>query len=318
MARLSAGDAEDYNLVKSSLLAKYRISAEEFRRRFRQDKKKPNESFVEFACGLSDNFTEWVKGSDADGDISKLKDLMCLERFYDTLPESMQVGVSMKKAAQLADEYVASRNIKEGRVSQDARQDQLRKGNFFPAPHNRFMEAKGQQGSSDAPKTVVKEPEDPPRNFDVRRPVMCYNCKQPGHFARNCRNERPAFACVSSHPNNHELLKPYTKEVTVNGQKCRVLRDSAATMDVVHPSYVRAEDYVSGCAWIRQAVSEDSVCLPTAKVKIEGPFGVLETIAAVSKGLPESYPYLFSNSSEALLNERMRLHRRASNGTDTI
>ncbi|KAH8041274.1 hypothetical protein HPB51_014422 [Rhipicephalus microplus] len=41
-----------------------------------------------------------------------------------------------------------------------------------------------------------------------------------------------------------------------------------------------------------------------AKVHIRGPFGAIETVAAVSRGLPEGYPYLFSNSSESLLNDR--------------
>ncbi|KAH7976053.1 hypothetical protein HPB52_008525 [Rhipicephalus sanguineus] len=44
-----------------------------------------------------------------------------------------------------------------------------------------------------------------------------------------------------------------------------VLRDSAATMDVVHPSYVSAKDFTGECAWIRQVVQEHSVCLPLAR-----------------------------------------------------
>ncbi|KAG0426960.1 hypothetical protein HPB47_025986 [Ixodes persulcatus] len=75
-------------------------------------------------------------------------------------------------------------------------------------------------------------------------------------------------------------------------------------MDVVHPSYVRTGDYTGDCAWIRQVVEEQSVCLPVAKVLITGPFGVLETEAAVSSSLPLPYPYLFSNKSEQLLLER--------------
>ncbi|KAH6925257.1 hypothetical protein HPB50_003028 [Hyalomma asiaticum] len=61
VARLSAVEAGEYSSVKSSLLAKYRLSTEEFRRRFRQERKKSNESFVEFACSLRDNFSEWVQ-----------------------------------------------------------------------------------------------------------------------------------------------------------------------------------------------------------------------------------------------------------------
>ncbi|KAH6945561.1 hypothetical protein HPB50_008937 [Hyalomma asiaticum] len=36
----------------------------------------------------------------------------------------------------------------------------------------------------------------------------------------------------------------------------------------------------------------------------EGPFGVLETEAAVSPNLPKQYPYLFSNKSDMLLKKR--------------
>lgn len=114
----------------------------------------------------------------------------------------------------------------------------------------------------------------------------------------------PVYACVSARDENYELLKPYMKDLVVNCKHCRVLRDSAATMDVVHPNFLSSSDYLSECAWVRQVADENSVCLPMAKVRIEGPFGTLETEAAVSRNLPQQYPYLFSNRSEALLLKR--------------
>ncbi|KAH6947069.1 hypothetical protein HPB50_016988 [Hyalomma asiaticum] len=163
-------------------------------------------------------------------------------------------------AAQLADEYVASRGFKEpniasqgyrklqvgqqqhSKVQRDVRDREGRKELYSPHPSAQVGKAQEFRKSSSETDELEK-----------RRPIICYVCKGEGHFARNCRKERPVFATVSNHPGNHELLAPYTKDLAVNGRTCKVLRDSAATMDVVHPKYVSSEDYVSECAWIRQA-----------------------------------------------------------------
>lgn len=55
VARLEKDEAEDYDRVKSSLLKKYRLSAEAFRQRFRGAEKKASESFPEFAYNLKAN-----------------------------------------------------------------------------------------------------------------------------------------------------------------------------------------------------------------------------------------------------------------------
>lgn len=318
VARLSAAEAGVYSSVKSTLLAKYRLSTEEFRRRFRRERKKPGESFVEFACSLSDNFSEWVKGAGADN-LSKLRDLICLEQFYDTLPDNVrlwvkdrQEGVSVRSAAQLADEYVASRGFRTPINSAHHYQRPApRPQAYTRGPQSATKEREETNQNSARAEGKLKEPEKNRKEvrnhleeLESRAKALCFKCNETGHFARNCSKGRPVFACVSDHPSNLDLLKPYTTDLMVNDKRCRVLRDSAATMDVVHPNYVKSEDYLSECAWIRQAVSEDSVCLPMAKVHIRGPFGAIETVAAVSRGLPEGYPYLFSNSSESLLNDR--------------
>lgn len=93
------------------------------------------------------------------------------------------------------------------------------------------------------------------------------------------------------------------QEISVNGKKCRALRDSAATMDVARPSLVSPNDFTRERAWIRQVAEEQSVCLPIARVIMEGAFGELNTEAAVSAALQEHFTYLFSNSSEQLLKE---------------
>ncbi|KAH7943915.1 hypothetical protein HPB52_013017 [Rhipicephalus sanguineus] len=100
------------------------------------------------------------------------------------------------------------------------------------------------------------------------------------------KNQRLVYSYVSAGNENLELLQPFVKECTVNGKCCRVLRDSAATVDVVHPSHVSAKDFTNECAWIRQVMQEHSVCLPLARVHIEGLFGAFRTEAAVSARLP--------------------------------
>lgn len=75
-------------------------------------------------------------------------------------------------------------------------------------------------------------------------------------------------------------------------------------MNIIRPAYVKPEHFTGECAWIRQAVEEDSVCLSIASVKLESPFGLMLTEAAVSQNLPKHYPYFPSNRLEVLLKEK--------------
>ncbi|CAN7978311.1 unnamed protein product [Ixodes persulcatus] len=62
IARLSAEDADDYAKVKSSLLKRYRLSAEAFRQKFRNATKRSDASYAEFAYELRCYLVEWMKG----------------------------------------------------------------------------------------------------------------------------------------------------------------------------------------------------------------------------------------------------------------
>ncbi|KAH7977950.1 hypothetical protein HPB49_004033 [Dermacentor silvarum] len=63
IARMEKEESEDYDKLKSSLLKKYRLSAEAFRRKCMEAEKARNESFVDFAYSLMANMKEWLKGS---------------------------------------------------------------------------------------------------------------------------------------------------------------------------------------------------------------------------------------------------------------
>ncbi|KAH7977708.1 hypothetical protein HPB49_003203 [Dermacentor silvarum] len=139
--------------------------------------------------------------------------------------------------------------------------------------------------------------------LETRKTVVCDNCGEKGHMARSC-GKQVVFATIQDSDKNLHLLRPYIRQISVNGRVYRALRDSAATMDVAHPSCVSPDDFTGESAWIRQVAEKQSVCLPIARVVIEGPFGQLSTEAAISASLPDNVPYLFSNRSEQMLKER--------------
>lgn len=300
LARLPATDADDYNKVKAALLKKFRLSAEAFRRRFRDAQKKTGETFQEFAFNMKADLVEWLKGEGVYEDRNKLVDLICLEQFYGCLDEEMRLWIqdrpgerNMERAAELADEYTVHRQSEKARVRP-----------FSKRPLKDCSVRKGASSAMNAPETEAKENSGKEKSFEVKKPLLCFRCQEPGHIAAGCRKPKVVFSFTGSGDKNMQLLRPYLRDLVVNGKECKVLRNSAATMDIVHPEYVEAKHFTGECAWIKQVVEKNSVCLPIAKVTIEGPFGVLETEAAVSPNLPKQYPYLFSNKSDILLKQR--------------
>lgn len=319
IARMGKEDAEDYDRVKASLLKKYRLSAEAFRRKFREVEKFKDESYPEFAYTLKVNLEEWLREEGALGDAEKTLQCFALEQFFRRLPEEIRYWVqdrpgvdTITRAAELAEEYVTRRVV----VGKEAPRKEMSKYRSDKPPRwakssqYRLKERSESTGGSDENARGKQEaPEkgaegQQKKAFEAKRPIVCFRCQQTGHIALGCKNPKVVLMSLCSNDENLKLLEPYIRDLVVNGQPCRVLRDSAATMDVVHPSYVEESQFTGECAWIKQAVEANSACLPVARVRIEGPFGVLDTEAAVSAHLPAQYPYLFSNKSEDMLRQR--------------
>ncbi|KAG0432162.1 hypothetical protein HPB47_021106, partial [Ixodes persulcatus] len=274
VARLSAGDADDYDKVKSSLLKRYRLSAEAFRQRFRNASKKSSEGYSEFAYGLKTNLIEWLKSEEVYESRDKVVECVCLEQFFRSIPQSVKlwvqdsVGVdSVERAAELAEEYATRRKLS-GEESESGRSDQrktFRQGNGSrengpekPEAGQKVPEKSAEHSNGD------KARKSPTGQFEARKPFLCYNCQEPGHTAARCKKPRVVFSYVNGSDKDLKLLRPYLHELQVNGKPCRVLRDSAATMDVVHPSYVTTSDFTGKVVWIKQLLEKHSVCLPMA------------------------------------------------------
>ncbi|XP_077509231.1 uncharacterized protein LOC144120563 [Amblyomma americanum] len=316
VARLDAKDADDYEKVKASLLRKYRLSAEEFRQRFRGASKRSSESYAEFAFSLKANLTEWLKGAEAYDTKDKVVECVGLEQFYNSIPEAVKLWVqdrenvsTVEKAAELADEYATRRKLSSESSESEKKAFGLRK-RFIPKNRSQFRNRETVEGIKQAPEKTEDRAKQAgaqkalTKEFEARKPFRCFNCQETGHIAARCTKTRLAFSYANDSDENLELLRPYIHELQVNGKLCRVLRDSGATMDIVHPSYVKEEDFTGEVAWIRQVLENQSVCLPMARVVISGPFGELATEAAVSSAVSLQYPYLFSNKSNQLLCDR--------------
>ncbi|KAG0413554.1 hypothetical protein HPB47_009287 [Ixodes persulcatus] len=307
---LPCEDAE----TRTSLLKRYRLSAEAFRQRFRNASKKSSEGYSEFAYGLKTNLIEWLKSEEVYESRDKVVECVCLEQFFRSIPQSVKlwvqdrVGVdSVERAAELAEEYATRRKLS-GEESEPGRSDQrktFRQGNGSrengpekPEAGQKVPEKSAEHSNGDEAR------KSPAGQFEARKPFLCYNCQEPGHTAARCKKPRVVFSYVNGSDKDLKLLRPYLHELQVNGKPCRVLRDSAATMDVVHPSYVTPSEFTGKVVWIKQLLEKHSVCLPMATVRITGPFGELVTQAAVSQTVPLEYHYLFSNRSDFLLRER--------------
>ncbi|KAM4707199.1 LOW QUALITY PROTEIN: uncharacterized protein O3C94_004274 [Discoglossus pictus] len=107
-------EIRNYNKVKEIILARYAITPEAYRRRFRDLKKVGKDSHAEWACRLQRAALGWVQASKARS-MEDVIQMMLLEQFYEGVTGEVQEWVrdrnptSVTEAARKADEHLDAR-----------------------------------------------------------------------------------------------------------------------------------------------------------------------------------------------------------------
>ena len=230
-ATLPTEDCADYDLVKAAVLKSFELVPEAYRQKFRTQRKKENQSYVEFLREKENALDKWCDSKRIDGDAEKLRQLILAEEFLNCVPEEVRVHLSERKTdvnyemAALADEYILTH----------------RKTKEKPYMRSR-VKFKAELGPEE------KHKEENRRTFQSSsRTVVCYKCGKAGHIAIRCqlgkgpeRNQTQSGksqGAVTTTRRN-QSYRPWTKKGMIRGShggpvEVSILRDTGASQSLL-------------------------------------------------------------------------------------
>lgn len=210
---LSAAQQLNFDMVKSTVLKSYQLTAEFYRQKFRNNKKDANQAYLEYSHFSKKLFERWLTASSVT-DYEQLSETILLEQFFRGIPQEVKRYLlerevnSVDKAAQLAENFslVNKKFQSYTRSTKPLSSDQ---GGKF----------------RDESKTVQN-------NYDVKdfksygnntvRFKGCYYCKEAGHIVANChklklkKEREKSVANVCSVPENLQNISKVNSDVIVD------------------------------------------------------------------------------------------------------
>ncbi|XP_064386057.1 uncharacterized protein LOC135334709 [Halichondria panicea] len=293
-AALSGEAAANYTQVKESILRRYDVNEETYKRRFRTASVRTGETVMELRVRLEDLAKKWLKECDT---VDKLRDAVVLEQFLNSLPAEVRVWVQEHKpktseaAAQLADNYLQARQdsvVSEGRESSTPNPIVCAKCNKRGHKARNCRVGVDDKTSSPPPRT-----ERPKRDL---KDITCFTCNQKGHYASNCPS-KTNLMCVERKSNfqGKSELTQHTMEPkpgifqagTIEGHAVTdVCLDTGCTRTMVREDLVPVEKLIEGDSIAICCAHRDTVVYPLARIQVEVNRTTHEVEAAVSKTLP--------------------------------
>ena len=273
-AALTLEDAPVYDKVKEVILRRYEINEETYRQRFRQDRKKGEESYREYADRLGDHFTRWVASQSI-----ALEQLITLEQFLAGVPEDLRIWLrerkptSLRQAATLADDYALAR--KTGQRTNSSRPI---------LPSTSLANNAHQQENSDASDQGQSQRDRPLNNLNrngrsqtnVRGDKKCFQCGKFGHLMYSCPERegqaaKPVLSGTDLECNKvawNKGSQKYLSRGTLNGKSVQMLIDTGCTKTMVSTNYLHSNclDHVNTEEIL--CVHGDKVRYPTAGVRL--------------------------------------------------
>ncbi len=107
-ASLSIVQCIDYEVVKREVLKAYELVPEAYRQMFRKSTKLPNQTHLEFAHHKEILFDRWCNSIRVEKNFGKLRELMLLEEFKNSLGPDVRTHLDERKVSTMADAAVAA------------------------------------------------------------------------------------------------------------------------------------------------------------------------------------------------------------------
>ena len=257
-ASMPSKEASSYEEIKKAVLARYDVSDETHRLRFRQDRKQAGESYKNWSDRLRDHFKRWTKAKPG----VTIEELMMIDQFLQFVPEELAVWLmerkpqTLEKVAELADEYTLVRS-----------RSSLHKvpTGGHPAEKDKSDNEKGSK--------------DPSRNRNNARGQQCYQCGQFGHLMYNCPQN------PEKTPSNHRPLgllakgcdkvawnfqsQKYLRKGLVDGHLTQMLVDTGCSQTVVAARLVQPSKIEQNNQVPIVCAHGDTVFYPTAIVTLQ-------------------------------------------------
>lgn len=263
-------DSEDYGKVKEAILAKYEMTDETYRRRFRSLKIEPEETPRELYVRLKDLLCRWLHPEKSRK--GEILEKLILEQFLRMVGPELEVWIrerdpgSAEEAARLAESFLSARKgTRAGYFGREPR---------FAQPSKSFGGDRCGPvlgGNISKPSPSVQSRLGPAKKT-LNRPqqdVRCYNCNNLGHTQHFCPALKSAPSLLCSVPRQTVVptieKRGRTTSVLVNGQKVDALLDSGCFQSVVLSSLVPEE------RWAREkipltCIHGDEHTYPTAEI----------------------------------------------------
>ena len=262
-AALSAEDSRDYQRVKRTVLHRYDVNVETHRQRFRQDRRKTDESYREWICRITDHFDKWAKDSTLT-----IREMVIMEQVLKGVPDDLAVWLrerkptSLDELATLVEDYTLARKREATQPPQKS------------------------HGPSTTPtpgRSLKDIPRGTPQGVAGRARVnaagekQCFHCRQWGHLMYNCPKRVETHRKGSSRPalfsNTCQQVawnvdsEKYIRRGELDGRSVQMLIDSGCSLTMVRanqiaPSKIDAEETVPVLC-----VHGDTESYPTTEVE---------------------------------------------------
>ena len=202
--QLSLEQSSDYDKVKELILKAYELVPEAYRQKFRDCRKEPNQTHVEFARTKEQLFDRWCSSKKVGSDHEKLRQLMLVEEFKWCINSDVRAFLNEKEvenldvAARLADDY--SLTHKASLVNKPFPRKPFNPQLKFTPQSRPFSPQSKPYSPQSGPKSNPSNPSDNSSHSFTPKPrfsgenkgqsplsqPICNYCKQSGHIISEC------------------------------------------------------------------------------------------------------------------------------------